>query len=95
MELNRNQYFFIGLVILLLGVQLRMVASYTLTHEATKFLAQRTQNSAAEGTAFSLSTDVGALPKKVINPPEWLGWCLMSIGSVLILHSLAMKKPGG
>ncbi|MCC6491665.1 MAG: hypothetical protein IT424_01440 [Pirellulales bacterium] len=95
MELNRNQYFFIGLVILLVGVQLRMVNSYTLTHEATKFLAQRTQNSAAESAAFHLSTDVGKPPQKVINPPEWLGWCLMSIGSVLILHSLAMKKPGG
>lgn len=95
MELNRNQYFFIGLVILLLGVQLRMVSSYTLTHEATKFLAQRSQNSTAETTAFNLATDMGSLPKKVINPPEWLGWCLMSVGSVLILHSLAMKKPGG
>ena len=95
MELNRNQYFFIGLVILLLGVQLRMVSSYTLTHEATKFLAQRTQNSTADAAAFNLATDMGSLPKKVINPPEWLGWCLMSVGSVLILHSLAMKKPGG
>jgi hypothetical protein len=95
MELNRNQYFFIGVVILLLGVQLRMVHSYTLTHKATKFLAQRAQQSTAESAAFNLSTDVGALPKKVINPPEWLGWCLMSVGSVLILHSLAMKKPGG
>ncbi|RIK87428.1 MAG: hypothetical protein DCC67_01805 [Planctomycetota bacterium] len=94
MELNRNQYFFIGLVVLLIGVQLRMVSSYTLTHEATKFLAQRTQNSATQTTVFNLSTDVGALPKKVINPPEWLGWCLMSVGCVLILHSLAMKKPG-
>lgn len=94
MELNRNQYFFIGLVILLLGVQLRMVSSYTLTHEATKFLAQRTQSSAADAAAFNLATDMGSLPKKVINPPEWLGWCLMSVGSVLILHSLAMKKPG-
>jgi hypothetical protein len=37
----------------------------------------------------------GAGPKKVIQPPEWLGWCMMSIGGVLILHSLAMRKPGG
>jgi hypothetical protein len=94
MELNRNQYFFLGLVILLLGAQLRMVSSYTLTHEATKFLAERSQGAGAEATLFNLSTDMGAGPQKVIHPPEWLGWCLMSVGSVLILHSLAMKRPG-
>jgi hypothetical protein len=94
MEFNRNQYFFLGLVIVLIGVQLRMVSSYTLTHEATKFLAERSQGSGADSTLFALSSDLGAGPQKVIHPPEWLGWCLMSVGSVLILHSLAMKRPG-
>lgn len=94
MEFNRNQYFFLGLVIVLIGVQLRMVSSYTLTHEATKFLAERSQSSGADSTLFALSSDLGAGPQKVIHPPEWLGWCLMSVGSVLILHSLAMKRPG-
>lgn len=94
MELNRNQYFFIGLVILLIGLQLRMVSSYTLTHEATKFLAERTQTSGTDAALLSLSGDLGAGHQKVIQPPEWIGWCLMSIGGVLILHSLAMRKPG-
>ncbi len=94
MEFNRNQYFFLGLVVLLIGVQLRMVSSYTLTHEATKFLAERTHDSGADSTLFALTSDLGAGPQKVIHPPEWLGWCLMSVGSVLILHSLAMKRPG-
>jgi len=94
MELNRNQYFFIGLVVLLLGAQVRMVESYTLTHEATRFLAERSQGSAANSTLFNLSSDMGAGPQKVVQPPEWVGWCLMSVGAVLILHSLAMKKPG-
>jgi hypothetical protein len=93
MELNRNQYFFMGLVILLLGLQVRMVSSYTLTHEATKFLAER-GGSSGESALMALSSDLGAGPKKVIHPPEWLGWCLISVGSVLILHSLAMKRPG-
>ena len=30
-----------------------------------------------------------------IYPPKWLGWSLVSVGSVLILYSLALKKPGG
>ncbi len=94
MELNRNQYFFIGVVILLMGVQLRMVSSYVLTAEATRFLAERTQ-SGSNGALVSLASDMGAGAQKVIEPPEWLGWCLMSVGAVLILHSLAMKRPGG
>jgi hypothetical protein len=93
MEFNRNQYFFLGIVIILMGAQLRVVSSYVLTAEATRFLAERTQGS-GEGTLFSLSTDLGAGPQKVIQPPEWLGWCLMSVGAVLVLHSLAMKRPG-
>ena len=94
MELNRNQYFFLGIVFILVGLQLRMVSSYVLNEHATRFLAERTQSSSST-TMVSFSSDMGALPKKVINPPEWLGWCLVSVGAVLILHSMAMKKPGG
>ena len=94
MELNRNQWFFLGLVILLMGIQLRMVSAYVLNEDATRFLAERTQSiTSADGAMFQLSTDLGAGPRKVIHPPEWLGWCLISVGSVLILHSLAMRRP--
>ena len=95
MELNRNQYFFLGVVILLIGLQFRMVSSYVLTDEATRFLAEHTNKSTSSATLVSFTGDLGALPNKVISPPDWLGWCLISVGSVLILHSLAMKKPGG
>jgi hypothetical protein len=94
MELNRNQYFFIGVVLLLMGLQFRSVASFTLTTEATRFLAERSNQAPHEGALMALTSDLGAGPQKVITPPEWLGWCLMSVGGVLILHSLAMRKPG-
>ena len=94
MELNRNQYFFLGIVILLIGVQLRMVSAFVLTDDATRFLAERSQASSTETSLVSLSSDLGTLPNKVIRPPEWLGWCLISVGAVLMLHSLAMPKPG-
>jgi hypothetical protein len=94
MELNRNQYFFMGVVVLLLGLQFRAVASYTLTERATRFLAERTNKSATDGAILAISTDLGAGPKKVIEPPEELGYMLMSVGGVLVLHSLAMRKPG-
>lgn len=92
MELNRNQYFFAGIVVVLLGVQLRMVSSYELTPEASRLLAQRP---AATVNAFgAVQQPIAQVARRVVTPPEWLGWCLMSVGSVLILHSLAMRKPG-
>jgi hypothetical protein len=91
MDLNRNQFFFLGLVVLLVGLQVRFVSSYTLNPKATKFLAERTGHS----SAGILSMTGGASgPRKVLQPPEWLGWCLMSVGAVLVLHSLALQKPG-
>ena len=93
MELNRNQWFFIGIVVVLLGIQFRMVKQYVLTPEATRFLAERTATE-SETTMLNFASDLGAGPQKVIQPPEWLGWCSASVGSVFILHSLAMRRPG-
>jgi hypothetical protein len=93
MDLNRNQFFFIGLVVLMLGIQVRYVSAYVLNPEATKFLADRTgQSTTATNTIFAMTGAAG--PTKVLEPPEWLSWCLISVGAVLCLHSLAMPKPG-
>ena len=73
MELNRNQYFFIGVVILLIGLQLRMVSTYTLTHEATKFLAQRTNASAGDHALLAVTGDIRHQP---IHSGGWIVfWC--------------------
>ncbi len=93
MEFNRNQFMMIGVVLLLLGLQFRLFDSCTLNPKTTAFLANRFQESSS-ATPSLFSTDTPAI-RKVIRPPAWLGWSLMSIGSVLVLHSLAMKKPGG
>jgi hypothetical protein len=95
MDLNRNQFFFIGLVVLLVGLQVRYVAAYVLNPEATQFLAERTgQATPAANTFFSATAGTAAAPRKVLHPPEWLSWCLISVGAVLCLHSLAMPRPG-
>ncbi len=95
MDINRNQFFMFGVLVLLLGVQLRVVDRYELNEKATRALAKKTveDNSfQASFLRFTESADA-PIPHKVIQPPEWSGWCLMSIGAVLILHSLALKKP--
>lgn len=94
-EFNRNQYFFLGAIILLFGLQVRMVSAYVLSEDATRFLAERSHasSSAPEQALVSFTSSTGMIPNKVIRPPQWLGWCLISVGAVLMLHSLAMPRP--
>ncbi|OHB67326.1 MAG: hypothetical protein A2V70_09950 [Planctomycetes bacterium RBG_13_63_9] len=95
MDINRNQYFLIGLVLLLLGIQIYLVDSYVLTPECTRILAERTGHplAAANSAAPALIQSDDLNIKKTVIPPEWLGWAVMSIGSVLVLHAMGMKKP--
>jgi len=96
MEMNRNHYFLIGLVLLFFGLQFRMVDSMVLTPEFTQVLAKNTGHplAAVNSATQSLMQSDRPMAKKTIRPPDWLGWSLLSIGGVLVLHSLAMPKPG-
>lgn len=96
-ELNRNHYFAIGVVVLLLGVQLRMVDTYVLNESTTRALANQFGDQGDQATVkvSRFLPGVGEAAKKQVHPPVWLGFALMSVGSVLILHSLAMSKPAG
>ena len=103
MELNRNHYFMTGIVLLFLGIQLRMVDAYVLTKEASdvvtkqlkKAKAEEPQQQAASFFSFSPPSPPVLVPKQhKLKPPKWIGWALVSAGAVLILHSLAMKRPG-
>jgi hypothetical protein len=95
-EINRNQYFLLGLVFLLLGLQVRMVESYVLNEKASQFVAQKLKglanNDLADG---SFMPAAGPAPLRTVRPPVWLGYAFISVGAVLVLHSLAMKRPGG
>lgn len=91
MDLNRNQFLMLGTVILLLGVQLRTVDTYVLTPEATRFLAEKTGK--VTPTQGQLMGASGTLASKSIKPPEWLGWAMISVGSVMGLHSFSMRRP--
>lgn len=99
MELNRNQYFMAGLVVFLLGLQLRMVDSFVLNERATQVLHQRMQQIKSQQTASAgdFNTILDSTPpgaKHHLRPPKWIGYSLLSIGGVLTLYSLALKKPG-
>jgi hypothetical protein len=96
MELNRNHYLAVGTIVLLLGLQLRFVESVRLTKESTKFWAEKFSKSEEPLEPIQL-TSLLSIPvtgqMKTIHPPRWLGWSLLSLGAVLVLHSLTMRKP--
>ncbi len=96
MDITRNQYFLAGLVLLFLGLEFHFVDSLVLSPEFTQFLAERSGNPVAAVSATTQTIFQTERPsvQKTVHLPEWMGWCFMSIGSVLILHSAAMKKPG-
>ena len=94
MDINRNQFFLVGVLVVLLGLQLRVVDRNVLNEKTTKFLAERTTKSNASASSLlGFSGGSSTLPRRVVQPPEWSGWCLMSIGAVLILHSFALRRP--
>ena len=96
MELNRNHYFMIGIVFLLLGMQLRTIKSYVLNGSASAFVNEK-MNVVSQSPSDDLTaiTDVAtpAAPK-TLKPRKWLGCAFISVGVVFVLHSLAMKRPG-
>lgn len=94
MDINRNQWFLAGLVVLFLGLQFRVVDSFVLTPELTKFLADRTGHTiAAADHAVGAVVNAEVVPPKTVSPPEWFSWALLSLGAVLVLQSLSMKRP--
>ena len=95
MDLNRNQYFLAGLVVFLLGIQLRLVDVFVLNERSTQFLAQRIPQIASTSDKATFLASSPLVAKQRLHPPNWLGWSFVSVGSVLILYSLALKKPGG
>jgi hypothetical protein len=89
-----------GLVILLLGLQLRWVDTYVLNERATQFLAQRMQQvkgqqMASVGEMPALIASQSPVGQHRLKPPKWIGYSVLSLGAVLVLYSLALKKPGG
>jgi hypothetical protein len=96
MDITRNQYFFAGLLCLLIGGQFRMIETVELTPEFTQFLAERTGHPLASVNAATQSLTQSDRPPATttVRPPEWIGWSLISLGCVLVLHSWGLKKPG-
>jgi hypothetical protein len=97
MEVNRNQFFMGGLVLLFLGIQFRMIDTFTLNDKVTRFLATRVKviDEPVASAPSAGNSAASASGRKVVRPPQWVGFAMISLGAVLVLHAMAMQKPGG
>ena len=75
----------IGILLLLIGLQLRAVESFVLSPGATNTLAQwfGPSRDTPEGAVQQIVIDTTA-PRKVLTPPRWLGWMCLSLGVVAV-----------
>jgi hypothetical protein len=83
---------FAGMVLLLLGLQLRLVDSYVLTPAATRMLARISGPApdSPEGTLRQVMIE-STSPRQEVRPWPWLGWASLSTGGVLTAFG-AMHK---
>ncbi len=96
MEFNRNHCLMFGLIILLMGLQFRFVQSFQLTTETTRFIHERIEKKphVSQSPLMAILPNNDAVgPKRTFHPPKWLGWALISVGGVLVVKSLGMRKP--
>lgn len=94
MSMYRNRYFLLGVLLILLGVQFRMVDSFVLNEPTTRTLAKVTKSDPiAENSIFSsMLMQVAPTPTKRVQPPRWLGLAMIAIGSVVSFHAVAIPR---
>ena len=94
MELNRTKLFMIGMFALLIGLQFRLVDTYVLNKDATQFIQSRVKRVDANAAVAARNwlPAVAAPPLQRWSPPRQLGWALMSVGGVLVLYTLAIRR---
>ncbi len=92
MDFNRNRYFLIGILLILLGIQFRLVHSVVLNETSTKALSKITKDTqlASQDFATNLYMNTAPSPKKTIQTPPWLGYILLTAGGIIFLHAMVL-----
>ncbi len=98
-----QRLFLIGVILLFLGIQLRVVKSFELNDRASQFVSAKLAKTPPATTTSYVSYDSyddllapkpnNAAPSiQTITPPRWLGWSFISVGTVLILTHPCFRK---
>ncbi len=94
MRFDGNKYFKIGLLILLVGLELRYVETFVLNTAASRFVREKFDSPPAKVAVFveRFFPTTSSFQQQTFEPPKWIGLALISVGAVLILHSFVAKK---
>ena len=94
MSIYRNRYFLTGLLLILLGIQFRMVDSFVLNEQATRALARVSKSGAVADNSSVSSVMLGIHPNptKRVDPPRWLGLAMITVGAIVSFHAIAIPK---
>jgi len=87
MQPKRHHLLLAGLLLFLLGLQFRVVESFTLNDRSSRFVAAQMGDGGASQQAIWPNVPL----RKVVEPPRWLGLALMSVGAVLTFKGLSMR----
>ena len=86
-----------GLALCAAGIQMRTVEAFVLRAETTAVLARWTgpPSDSARGALRAAIVDAVG-PRKVVAPPNWLGWACLSAGGALLVHGgLQLRRKSG
>ena len=86
--MNRNHCMALGTALLLLGLVVFKVEAITLNEDSTRFLAQQMEQPEQSFVASTVPV------KRTIAIPPWPRFLIISLGAILMLHAIAMQKPG-
>ena len=94
MSLYRNRYFLAGVLLVLLGVQFRMVDSFVLNEPTTRAIARVSKSTpvADHSTVSNFMMSVHPKPMKRVTPPRWLGLAMITLGAVISCHALVIPR---
>jgi len=87
MVANRHRLLLAGLLLFLLGLQFRVVDSFTLNERSSHFVAARLGGGPQQQPAVWQAPPL----RKIVQPPRWLGLAMMSVGAVLTVKGMSMK----
>lgn len=90
-----HAWIYVGLLIGLAGLQLRMVETFVFTPESTQVLhdwfGAPSQTPTGSIQRWAVNEN---LVRKQYRPPVWLGYALLSAGAVLCVHGVLLRKAG-
>lgn len=95
-NLRYHVWIYIGVMVFLLGLQLRMVETFTFTSDSTRVLNDwfGPNGSGAPTGAIERWAVNQNLVQKQYRPQAWLGYALLSAGGVMVVHGWFQRRGG-